>query len=384
MALKNVIRKTAISCLTRGFALFRKPKSVLFSSFNGKSYSDNPRAISEALHKLDPDAEIVWAFLKPAQKKSIVPEYVRMVNRSDGFAYYRELAAAKVVVSNYSFIEPKGKGQRFLQTWHGDRAFKKILYDANANRKQELSESIDGFCDLALAGSEYGVSQYRTGFRYKGEVLTVGTPRDDILIHPEAQRIETIRQKLGIQAETKILLYAPTLRWVHIHGQGDQEIQDLDIKRTIQVLEEKDGSQWVCLMRAHPVMSGLFGFETNEKILDVSGFEDMADLLLVADVLITDYSSCAGDFALTHRPIILYQSDRREYREKDRDFYFEMEDSPYMIAENQQELEDWISRLDEETVRKNCDEILRFYKTTESGKAADAAAGRIVEWLNED
>jgi CDP-glycerol glycerophosphotransferase len=131
-------------------------------------------------------------------------------------------------------------------------------------------------------------------------------------------------------------------------------------------------------------MSGLFGFETNEKILDVSGFEDMSDLLLVADVLITDYSSCAGDFALTHRPIILYQSDRREYREKDRDFYFEMEDSPYMIAENQQELEDWISRLDEETVRKNCDEILRFYKTTESGRAADAAAGRIVEWLNEE
>lgn len=356
---------------------------VMFISFSGKAYADNPKAISEALHDSGENAEIVWAFQDVDQKQKIVPDYVRIVDVRKPLQYHKMIATSRIVVNNFSFTEPKSKGQRFIQTWHGDRAFKKILYDAMPVRKREISESFDGYCDLAIAGSDYGIHQFRSAFRYNGEILRIGTPRDDALVRGDPVKSASIRNELGVDPNTKILLYAPTLRWVNIHGRGNQQIQDIDIGKTLDALEKHDGCKWICLMRAHPNMSGLAGFDVSERIMDVSRYEDMADLLLVSDMLITDYSSCAGDFALTHRPIILYQSDRQEYQEKDREFYFNMEDSPYMIAENQQELEDLISRLDDETVRENCDEILRFYNTTESGEAAAAVARRIVEWINE-
>ena len=100
----------------------------------------------------------------------------------------------------------------------------------------------------------------------------------------------------------------------------------------------------------------------------------MADLLLISDMLITDYSSSAGDFALLKRPLVLFQSDIKEYIKYDRSFYFNMEDSPYYIAENQQELEDIINELDEKKAKENCEKILEFYETNETGHAAETIA----------
>ncbi len=374
------IKKAYSSFCSRLFGV--KGKKVLFMSFSGKSYSDNPRAISEALHRLDQDVEIIWAFLSPEEKRGVVPPYIKLVDRAKAANFYKALATSKVFVTNFSIIAPKDKRQRFIQTWHGDRAFKKILYDANPIRERELSESVNGFCDLMVAGSDYGERQLRSAFHYQGEILKVGTPRDDALLRMEIGDIAKIRSGLGISEKTRILLYAPTLRDQLLHRKENQEIQDLDLASTLKKLEVKYHTDWICLVRAHPWMGGLSGFDSGNKIIDVSSYEDMADLLLISDMLITDYSSCAGDYALTHRPIILYQSDRKEYLEKDRTFYFNMEDSPYMIAESQQELEAWIERIDEKTAWDNCEAILKFYNTYESGQAAEAVAKRILDWLN--
>ena len=358
-----------------------RSKRVLFISYSGKTYSDNPKAVSQALHELDKSVELVWVFNGSGKDKSDLPEYIITVDRNKPIEFYKALASSKVLVSNMNFREPKRKGQRFLQLWHGDRAFKRILFDSPFHTNGEIMESKIGFCDLAVAGSEYGVKQFRSGFHYSGEILTCGTPRDDVLVQLDSKIIDQIKRKIGINKETRILLYAPTLRREYQHGRGNQKIQDIDLNKTLDKLEEKYSCSWVCLMRAHPVMSGLTGFDLGERIQDVSSYEDMADLLLVSDMLITDYSSCAGDFALTHRPIVLYQSDRKEYIEKDRTFYFDMEDSPYMIAENQQKLEDLISSMDDKTVWNNCEDILRFYNTTETGEAAITVAKRIMDWL---
>jgi CDP-glycerol glycerophosphotransferase len=108
----------------------------------------------------------------------------------------------------------------------------------------------------------------------------------------------------------------------------------------------------------------------------------MADLLLVSDALITDFSSSAGDYALLNRPLILFQSDYDEYVEKDRGFYFDMNDSPYFIAKNQEELEVIIAKLTEDKVKENCKEILDFYGTCETGKSSEVIANRIIDWMN--
>lgn len=359
-------------------------KKVVFISFGGKTYSDNPRAISEALAKEKIDVEIVWLFINPADKKNIVPNNNRCVDIRSLWRYYKEIATASVYVNNFALPSvPKSKKQMFIQTWHGDKAFKTVLHDSprRALSNDFFGEQIPGLCNYAIAGSDYGEMQYRSAFRYKGEVLKCGTPRNDRLILQDAEQKKQIREKLNCSQETRILLYAPTLRREASEAKKKMDVKQLNISQTLSKLEQRDGCKWICLLRAHPAMVGVDAGEENSSIMDVSSYEDMADLLLISDMLITDYSSCAGDFALTGRPIVLFQADRQEYLEKDRTFYFNMEDSPYFIAESQEELETIISGMTEEKAKENCKKILEFYGDCETGHAAETVAKIIKNWI---
>ncbi len=361
-----------------------KKNKVVFVSFNGKSYSDNPRSVSEALHEIMPDAQITWIMSHPDSKKNILPSYVRCINSADRRSLQRHLATAGVFVSNFTLYEmPKSKKQLFIQTWHGDKAFKKVLHDSHfAPQGYRVPEQIDGYCDLAVAGSEYGKRQYESAFLYKGKILMEGTPRNDRLVNYDVLECQAIKQALSIPQDTKLLLYAPTLRREAGTSKQKQKIQDLDISATLDLLEKKDSCNWMCLMRAHPAMIGLCGAEGDSRIMDLSAYEDMADLLLISDMLITDYSSCAGDFALLKRPLVLYQADRQEYLEKDRTFYFDIEDSPYFVAQNQQELERILAELTPEKAAENCNEVLRFYGDCETGHASRSVARIIKDWID--
>ncbi len=360
-----------------------KKNRVIMSSFSGKSYSDNPRAVSEKLHELAPDIKQVWLFTEPKRKQQIVPEYIKCVDCRKIGRYYYELASAKAFLSNFGLpYLPKSKRQLFIQTWHGDKAFKTVLHDSpDAPYNRVLGEQIPGYCDYAIAGSEYGKRQYRSAFRYEGEVLMCGTPRNDKLVANDTLLASTIKEKLELGKDVKVLLYAPTLRREASEARKKQDIRQLDLSATLSKLEQRDGCKWICLLRAHPAMVGLNVEGEDSRIIDVSSYEDMADLLLISDMLITDYSSCAGDFALTGRPIILFQADRQEYLEKDRTFYFNMEDSPYFIAESQEGLEAILSDMTEEKAKENCKKILEFYGDCETGHAAETVAKIIKDWI---
>lgn len=351
---------------------------VLFESFSGKSYSDNPKPVSEALRALDPNMDIVWAIADPTSKKGIVPDNVRVIDRNSKWTYYKELATCGCYVTNVVLPKlPKGKKQRFIQLWHGDRGFKKIMLDSRATF---TPEQVEGYCDLAVTGSKYGERMFASAFHYTGEILKTGIPRNDCLIAQDANVISAVRNALGVGNGTNVLLYAPTLRDNSFEKKEKQSIQGIDLLKTLSCLEQKCGSEWVCLVRAHPSMLGLCGMGENDKIVDVSSYEDMADLLLVSDVLITDYSSSAGDFVLMNKPVILFQDDKKDYIESSRELYFDMDSTPFYIAETQDELETIIQNLTDDAVRENCQAILSFYGAYESGKAAEDVAKRIIEY----
>lgn len=377
---KDLLRK-AYCCICRFHR--GKAKCVVFSSFNGKSYSDNPRAVSEAIHTLYPEVELVWLFNAPKSKAGIVPGYVKCVENTRTLAVWHAYAAADVVVVNGTLPKvPKGKNQHFVQTWHGDKAFKKILYDSPfATSNDFVAESADGYCDLAVAGSTYGEQQYRTAFRYRGPVLNEGTPRNDCLLRRDALKIKAVRRELGVDDACKIFLYAPTLRRQSCKERSEQNVSALDMTAVLDTLEARDGCRWTALIRAHPSVVGLCGVREDARILNVSGYEDMADLLLVADLLVTDYSSCAGDFALTGRELVLFQADFEEYLKHDRTLYFKMEDSPYFVAKSQDELCEILRGMTPEAAAENCRSILAFYGNTESGYAAERVARHIGDWL---
>ena len=222
--------------------------------------------------------------------------------------------------------------------------------------------------------------QYASAFRYSGEVLKVGTPRNDVLIRNDADEAMAIRRTIGCENK-KILLYAPTLRRENASSKTVQDKQDIDLEKTLSLLKEKTGEDWILLVRSHPSVPSLNVADKEGEIINVSSYEDMADLLLVTDFLITDFSSSAADIALLHRAVILFHSDIKEYLTKDRGLYFNMTDSPYYVANDQKELEALITRITPEEFAQNCDDILKFYGTVETGKASEAVAERLVDWM---
>ena len=333
--------------------------TVLFTSFKGKSYSDSPRYISEALHALRPDIDIAWQIANPAD----VPDYVRPV-KPHSLAALTEMATARCFVDNFNrpiYLE-KYAGQLYVQTWHGDRGFKKVLYDMPDPLPYPDGEQID----LAVSGSAFGTGVYRTAFRYSGEVMQVGMPRNDMLVKGGAEFAAKVRKRVGVGTR-KVMLYAPTFRDATA---GKAQEAGFDIAAALDAL----GEGWVCLTRAHDLNRGIAS-AASDRVFDVTGYPEMAELLLIADLLVTDYSSSAGDFVLTGRPAILYQPDLDEFIGSDRNMYFDIRKSPYLRAECESELLSMLSRVD--VLPAAGESVLSFYGATESG---DSAA-QVARWI---
>lgn len=350
---------------------------VVFSCFRGRSYGDNPRVISERLHDLYPQARQVWllnhSYLRA--RRNELPDYVKPVYIRSREAY-AELATARVWVDNFTkdnLLRPAKGKQFYIQTWHGDRPIKKICYDAfpgGAYRIEELA-------DLILTGSDFAQRIYRSAFRYNGPFLNEGCPRNDPLVKNDPAEASRIRQELGVPKGVKLLLYAPTYR---------EDTKVISMKeqfnpiRTLEALEKKTGEKWMMLFRAHYKTERIDLDALAGRLVDVTKWESMSDLLLVADCLVTDYSSCAMDYAILGRPAFFYQADYDHYLST-RDVYFDPKEAPLLIARSQAELEQLIASVDDEAARENCRAMIDYFGIRETGHATDSVCNYIIDRL---
>ena len=341
--------------------------TVLFSSYVGRSYSDNPRRISEALHELRPETRILWQLL-PGRAPDDLPDYVEVVPARTLRAV-RAFSTARCFVDNFNRPQYmlKFPGQLYVQTWHGDRGFKKVLKDMGTGEPFPDGEQMD----LAVSGSDFGSRVYRSALGYRGEIMEAGCPRNDILVRPPEGLAQAVRRELDIPGGVRVLLYAPTFRDATA-GQAQRALLDLD--RVRAALERSTGQAWVCLTRGHDLNRGV---DAGQR--DVSGYPEISRLLLAVDLLITDYSSIGGDFMLLDRPVIYYQPDRAQY---DRELYFDPDRSPLIVAHSESELLELLSRPIDAAA--NCREALAFFGAHESGRAAEAVAAWIARRLDGD
>ena len=354
------------------------PEKAVFCCFQGTAYGDNPRCISEALHGRRPGTKIVWLLTDEAaaRLRPVLPDYVKPVAYKSREAY-AELATARVLVDNATqdryLTLAKGR-QFYIQTWHGDRAIKKICYDLNLPGD---SGRVEEKCARVLTGSTFGEGLYRTAFRYRGEYIRAGSPRNDLLVRGDAALARAVRERLGVAPGTRLLLYAPTYR-----EKRDviPKSAQMDMDRTLRCLEQRTGERWMCLFRAHYLSAGIDLEAVKGRIVDATAYPDMAELLLVADMVLTDYSSCALDFIVMDRPALFYIPDWDNYA-ANRGVYFDVRQSPLMTADNQEDLEALIEGLTPEKVRENCAAIRDYFGYYETGHATDAACDYIIERL---
>ncbi|NLE05549.1 MAG: hypothetical protein GX638_12215 [Crenarchaeota archaeon] len=352
------------------FSLFPLDKNkAFFKAYNGLRYTCNPKAISEKLHEIAPEIKIVWSFNHPEKEKG-VPSYVISVKKNSLKEYYHLFTAKFWVMNAGSMIPQKRKGQLFMDTWHGDRAFKHVAVSTDGS--SALAEAYKNV-DVLLSGSDYGDRVIREAMKYKGEILKCGSPRNDLFFNDTKKLALEIKEKLGLNNKAKTLMFAPTFR-----GQGDG-VEPLHFSKLLDNLEKRDNEPWQCLIRQHYKVPLQKNWTDDTRIVDVSAYSDMQELLLISDVVISDYSSLVGDFALLSRSILLYVPDIEEYK-AGKGLYFDLEKSPYQMATTETELFEKILSFTLDRASKNCQDILIFYgNVVENGFASENA----VKWMLE-
>uniref|UniRef100_A0AAU2JK26 Bifunctional glycosyltransferase family 2 protein/CDP-glycerol:glycerophosphate glycerophosphotransferase n=1 Tax=Streptomyces sp. NBC_00049 TaxID=2903617 RepID=A0AAU2JK26_9ACTN len=298
---------------------------VVYDTFQGKAAGDSPRAIHEELVRRGEKLEHIWLV---RDGRAEVPQTARAVQYGS-VEYWELLARARYFVTNDSvpIRFTRRPGQVVVQTWHGT-PLKQIGHDF-VHDYYTNPEILEGLAhdsaqwSLLASPSSYATPVLQRALGYEGEVIEAGSPRTDALIRPDEQRIAEVRRRLGLPEGKKVVLYMPTWRENCESWSGGYK---LDLRIDLDAARRELGEDHVLLIRGHHhVTEQVRDGVRDGFVVDVSRWPDAADLLLVADVLISDYSSAIFDFALTDRPILLFTYDLAHYRGTLRGFNFDLE-----------------------------------------------------------
>ena len=103
--------------------------------------------------------------------------------------------------------------------------------------------------------------------------------------------------------------------------------------------DELKKDDYVILMRLHYLVSNNIDISQFKNfVYDVSDYEDINELYIISDILVTDYSSVFFDYANLKRPILFYMYDLQEYKNNIRDFYIDLKELPGPIVESEKDL----------------------------------------------
>ena len=348
---------------------------IAWYSFHGR-YSDNPRALHEAL-LTRPDLDHVW-LADPRHAAAFPPGTTTVDVDSD--AATDALESADLVVANTHVEVPWSKpvSTTYLQTWHGTplkRIHRDVLW-APEGRLDRLDHDIDKW-DLLLSPNAASTPRLRGAFHYEGEVLESGYPRNDLLSTAAATDVRAkVRAELGLDEDATAVLYAPTWRDDEVFTDDTREVPlALD---AAALLGELPGH--VLLVRSHNMVTGRSRLERTPRAFDVSFYPDVRDLYAAADVLVTDYSSAMFDFAITGRPMVFYAYDLERFQDSVRGLYFDLlPEAPGPVVRTPEELVAALRGLPG-TEAAYADRYTAFrqrYTSLEDGRATDRVLARL-------
>lgn len=361
-----------------------KKDRIVFTNFSG-DYECNPKYICEEVLRQKVPCEIFWV-VWPSTLKTIrndphqFPPGIQLVERYSA-EFYRALCSARVIVDNgTSYVSaecPKKKGQLYFNTWHGSLGIKRFPKEDHGrqSRYNSAGKKIGRVADFVVSNSEFEESYYRETYFEKTPVKRLGHARNDILFRKGTPLEAEIRAKvngvLGIPADAKICLYAPTFR-----DDGDMAPYRIPYRSLLRALETRFGGTWVVLTRYHfRTKKKLSGVSVPEGVVSASDYPDIYELLLCTDVGITDYSSWICEYIHTGMPGFLYATDARRYGDFERGFYDPLDKMPFPLSTDEASLVDSILHFDMDRYRESCRDFIRKKGCMEDGHAAE----RIVE-----
>lgn len=358
---------------------------IVFACFEGDGgYGCNPKYIAEELIRRNLGYKLIWL---THDVKREFPREIKVV-KDDMLHTAYHLSTAKVWIDNYRkpYGTLKRKGQVYIQTWHASIGFKAVgLYRGEKFPKiaRLVSEWDSNLADYVISNSDYCDEVYPKKLLYSGPTLRVGSPRVDPLINKTEKERETVCNKLGIDANDYVVLYAPTFRGGNQAGKKQVESEpltlDLELLRTC--LKKKYHGNITVLLRLHPqlAVNQSMSYLEKEGIVDVTKYPDISEIMVGSDMVITDYSSCAFDAAFAGIPVLLYADDIKEYASNRGDLMWKREELPFDIAENNDKLMSLVEKFDNNIYRARVKTFMDNHGVIEDGHASERVVDVIVK-----
>ena len=352
---------------------------IFIESFRGDFYSDSPKYLYQYLHEHYGDKyEFVWVMNHKGTKIPGNPKTVKKLSLD----YFRQAAKSKywLINTRQSVMLSKRPEQIMVSTWHGT-PLKKLGFDMGNLYLDDPQSKFNYKKDSAdwnylISPNEFTTEKLRSSFAYEGEVLEYGYPRNDILYNYTDEMVDKIKSDLNLPKDKKVILYAPTWR--------DDESYDIgkvrfNLKLDLDNLKESLSDEYIVLIRTHYFIANNLDLSRFEGfVFDVSKYEDIAELYLISDILITDYSSVFFDFANLKRPILFYTYDLDKYSNMLRGFYMDIHtEVPGPLLYTTDEVVDAIKNIDSVNMKYH-DRYEEFYKRFCSIDDGNASK-RIVE-----
>ena len=364
-----------------------KKNVILFESNLGRNYTGNPRAIYEEIVRegLDQKYECIW-FFEDQRKK--IPGKAKIVKRARlKYLYY--MARAKVWV--FDCRQPefliKRKETSYIQTWHGT-PLKKLALDME-QIDSVVSRSIEEYheqfrkntatWDYLISQNRFSTETFKRCFAFENKpILEVGYPRNDILFRRNNKKyIDQLKEKYKIPKDKKVILYAPTWRDNEFYVQGVYKfVSPLDFKKAQKEL----GDEYVFLVKYHYLVSDKIDWsEYKGFVYSFNETVDISRLYLIADMMITDYSSVMFDYSILKRPMLFFAYDLENYENNLRGFYFDfLKEAPGPISKTTDQLIKDIKSYDKAQWIQKYEKFSEKYNSADDGRASQ----KIVEKIN--
>jgi CDP-glycerol glycerophosphotransferase len=371
---------------------------ILFESNVGRNYSGNPKYIYEEMVRqgLDKKLSLVWIL---EDIKTEIPGNAKKVKRSR-WMYYYNMARAKIWVFDTrepSYIRKRDQGY-YIQTWHGT-PLKKLGMDLEdvfmsgegdiESYKKNMYEATRKW-DFLLSQNDFSTEVFKSAFSFNTdlsplqEIWTYGYPRNDVLTTMNNEdEIKKLKENLNIPMDKKVLLYAPTWRDNEYHRQSMYKFvtaMDFDL------LKEKLSEDYMIIVKYHYLVVEDIDWSDYEGFVYTFGAEnDITDLYLVSDMLITDYSSVMFDYSILNRPMLFFMYDLESYRDELRGFYFDVtEEIPGPISKTTEALIRDIEAYDHDVYEGKYRIFRDKYNKNDDGKASQRVIDRILELKDTD
>ena len=338
-------------------------KMVIFISFHGRGYSDNPRAIYEEMRRDErfKDYKFIWFIKNHKSKKIDIPGAKIVEYFSFPYFYYMSKAKYWIINCKMPTYICKKEEQVYLQTWHGT-PLKRLGHDIIAPEDATFYRSgvsFDQMCnsyDIDVERYNYMISPnkfctkvFQTAFAIdRPRLIETGYPRNDFITNVTENEILELKKKFGFPLDKKILLYAPTWRDNSYVTSGYTFELKADFHRWKEIL----GDEYIVVFKPHYLIINNYKDDKSLEgfLYSVPAEAEINELYVLSDMLVTDYSSVFFDYAVQNRPIYFYMYDLEEYKEELRGFYLDIytelpgkvyEDETSMLTDIKNEVYDY-------------------------------------------